>query len=69
MIPHTFEAWKSCIINDCKIDLTQEFAKKRLSVYTDKNNTETKKFAALYGEQHLYNVITWLNMVLNQGQR
>ena len=69
MIPHTFEAWNSCIINDCKIDLTLEFAQKRLSVYTDKNNAETKKFAALYGEQHLYNVITWLNMVLNQGQR
>ena len=53
MIPHTFEEWKSCIINDCKIDLTVDFAQKRLSVYKDRNNQETKKFVALYGEQHL----------------
>ena len=37
MIPHTFEEWKSCIINDCKIDLTVDFAQKRLAVYSDKN--------------------------------
>ena len=69
MIPHTFEEWKSCIINDCKIYLTVDFAQKRLAVYSDKNNQETKKFVALYGEQHLYNIVTWLKMVLNQGQR
>ena len=33
MIPNTFEAWKSYIINDCKINLTKDFAKSRLIVY------------------------------------
>ena len=56
----TFEEWKNCIINDCKIKLTKEFTASRLKVYEDKRNAETKKFVALYGEQHLNNVIYWL---------
>jgi len=63
MIPHTFEEWKHCIVNDCKIKLTKEFAQKRLSVYTDKNNPETKKFIQLYGPEHMNNIIHWLKQV------
>lgn len=57
MIPQTFEQWKRCIINDCKIDLTKEFARQRLAVYRDGGNPETRKFTLLYGEKHLQNVI------------
>ena len=63
MIPQTFEQWHSCIINDCKINLTKDFASMRLAVYEDRSNIETKKFAELYGEQHLANVIDWLKRV------
>lgn len=63
MIPQTFDEWKDCIINDCKIDLTTEFAAKRLEVYQDKNNLETRKFVSLYGEQHLQNIINWLERI------
>ena len=63
MIPKTFEQWRSCIINDCKIDLNKDFAQQRLAVYQDKENKETQKFAALYGEQHLQNIINWLSQV------
>ena len=63
MIPKTFEQWKKCIIVDCKIELTREFAVKRLSVYQDKNNKETKKFIALYGAAHVDNIISWLKQV------
>jgi len=59
MIPQTFDEWKYCIINDCKINLTKEFALQRLKVYQDKNHSETKKFVSLYGDQHLNNVILW----------
>ncbi|WP_028296835.1 hypothetical protein [Olivibacter sitiensis] len=64
MIPQTFEQWKSCIINDCKINLTEEFARQRLAVYWDEGNPETCKFVQLYGEQHLQNIIQWLEMAL-----
>ncbi len=60
MIPGTFESWKNCIVNDCNIKLTADFVKSRLKVYRNKRNPETKKFIALYGEQHLGNIIYWL---------
>lgn len=63
MIPQTFEEWKNCIVNDCKINLTKGFAKERLSVYQDPQNKETQKFVALYGEQHLQNVINWFSQI------
>lgn len=60
MIPTTFEQWKDCIVNDCKIKLTKDFVAGRLKVYKAKRSPETKKFVKLYGEQHLNNVIYWL---------
>lgn len=64
MIPQTFEQWKSCIINDCKINLTRQFAQQRIAVYRDRKNPETEKFVSLYGEQHLQNIISWYSLVL-----
>jgi hypothetical protein len=63
MIAQSFEEWKHCIENDCKIKLTKEFAKKRLSVYLNRKETETQKFISLYGEQHLENIIKWLKLI------
>lgn len=63
MIPQTFEQWKNCITNDCKINLTKDFAKQRLAVYLDKQNTETQLFISLYGEQHLSNIISWYKQI------
>lgn len=65
MVPQTFEQWKSCIENDCKISLTKHFAHQRLNVYKDKQNLETKTFIALYGEQHLLDVIHWFEKIIN----
>ena len=39
MIPNTFEAWKSHIINDCKINLTKDFAESRLIIYQNTKKT------------------------------
>lgn len=64
MIPQTFEQWKNCIVNDCKINLTKGFAEQRLAVYKDKKNNETQKFVSLYGEQHLQNIIYWFELIL-----
>ena len=65
MIPQTFEQWKNCIVNDCKINLSTDFAHQRLAVYKDKKNAETQKFIFLYGEQHLSNIINWLEKTIN----
>ena len=63
MIPQTFNDWTNCIVNDCKINLTKDFAEKRLAVYQDNQNTETQKFISLYGEQHLNNIIQWFKQI------
>lgn len=63
MIPHTFNDWKNCIVNDCRIALTREFATQRLTVYQDNKNVETQKFISLYGQQHLLNIIQWLQQI------
>lgn len=63
MIPNTFNDWKNCVEHDCKIKLTKEFAAQRLLVYQNSHDEETKKFVQLYGEQHLKNIITWLQQI------
>jgi len=63
MIPQTFDAWRNCIINDCKINLTKDFAQQRLAVYQNVAHPETKKFVSLYGEQHLQNIVMWLQQI------
>ncbi|MDC3253835.1 MAG: hypothetical protein P8M17_11355 [Saprospiraceae bacterium] len=66
MIPSSFEEWKNCIVNDCNIKLTEEFTKKRLSIYEDSNHPETKNFEKLYGKQHLNNIIYWLKKYVDK---
>ncbi len=63
MIPKSFEEWRNCIINDCKINLTKEFAEQRLNVYKNAENNETKLFIKLYGKKHLNNIIYWFKLV------
>lgn len=63
MLPATFDEWKNCIVNKCKIKLTKDFAASRLKVYQDKRNPETRKFIELYGDQHLNNIVSWLKRI------
>ncbi len=63
MIPQTFEEWKNCVVNNCKINLTKEFAQQRLAVYQNKKSVERQQFISLYGEQHLFNIIKWLKKI------
>ena len=63
MMPQTYEQWKNCIVNDCKISLTTDFAHQRLAVYQDNNNVETQKFILLCSQQHLINIIRWLQQI------
>ncbi|PTX13523.1 hypothetical protein C8N37_101268 [Sphingobacterium faecium] len=64
MIPETFEQWKTFLVHDCKIPLTAEFARTRLTVYQDFNKSETKTFIRLYGSQHHQNIIRWFTKIV-----
>ncbi len=63
MIPQSFEQWVNCITNDCKINLTPEFAQQRLAIYENQEHAETQKFIEMYGEQHLANIINWYKRI------
>lgn len=63
MIPQSFEQWKHCIENECKIKLTKAFALQRLAVYQNREAPETQKFISVFGEQHLENVIKWFQLI------
>jgi hypothetical protein len=65
MIPNSYNEWRECIVNDCGIELTKDFAKKRLEVLSDRSNPETIKFKSLYGEDHLINTLKWFGHVAN----
>lgn len=60
MIPKNFQEWRYCIEKKCKIELSPKFIDDRLAVYSNESNTETVKFKKLYGEDHLQNIINWL---------
>jgi hypothetical protein len=63
MIPQTFSEWLHCIKVECGIAVTRQFAQERLAIYKNTTHKETRKFAALYGEQHLNNIIQWLQQI------
>lgn len=63
MIPQSFEQWKHCTEKDCGIVITRQFARERLAVYENSENAETIKFLKLYGENHLQNIIQWLQQI------
>ncbi|MCL7986380.1 hypothetical protein M8998_00340 [Sphingobacterium sp. lm-10] len=68
LLPESFEEWKICIEKKCGIPLTLEFAEKRLAVYADENLPETKRFAKLYGDQHLSNIKLWLSIIIGRNK-
>jgi len=69
MIPRNFIEWKKCITVDCKIGLTRDFIANRLAVYGDTQHEETKRFAALYGQAYLRNIIGWFEQAMQEMQR
>lgn len=63
MIPSDFDAWQRCITVDCKIALDKPFVTERLKQLERRQNPETKKFIACYGEAHYQNIINWFKQV------
>ncbi|WP_265975582.1 hypothetical protein [Brucella intermedia] len=55
----TFEDWKFCITEICKVPLTPDFVERRLKELCDPDAFETQKFVQSWGEKHLRQVIAW----------
>lgn len=59
MIPQTFEEWKDCIENKCKIVLTPNYIENRIRELSDDLNSNTLVFIKLYGNEYRNNVLKW----------
>lgn len=67
-IPLSFEEWKKCIENDCKIPISKEFATQRLNAMLNKKSGQTITFIEKYGEQHYSNIISWLKRAIDESE-
>jgi hypothetical protein len=59
IIPSNYADWRHCIEVDCGIALTPEFVALRIEALTRDGSEEARRFAALYGSEHLQRVIGW----------
>lgn len=58
MIPITYPQWRHCIEVECGIALKRDFIAARVAALTQAGE-EPKRFARLYGDEHLQRVIGW----------
>jgi len=68
VIPRNYADWRHCIEVDCGIALTPEFVDLRIEALTRSGSEETRRFAALYGSEHLQRVIAWFHEARPDGQ-
>lgn len=55
----TYDDWKHCITDICKVPLTADYVAARLKELRDTQNFDTKKFVGSWGEPHRQRVVEW----------
>ena len=66
IFPKHYEAWKRCITQKCKIDLTKEYVMGRLDALSQENSPERKKFVEKYGTHWTDTIISYFNQALRE---
>lgn len=54
-----YEQWKHCITIKCRIELTAECIRKRITALSDQQEPTTARFIELYGDSHRLRTIRW----------
>lgn len=55
----TYDDWKHCITQICKVPLTQDFVARRLNELQDTRDHNTQKFINNWGDDHRKQIIAW----------
>ena len=55
----SYEQWKHCITDICRIDLTLPFVEARLQALGNLADHETRRFIDSWGEAHRQRVMGW----------
>jgi len=63
----SFEEWRQAITERCKIQLTQEYTRSRITALQNASDKSTQEFTEKYGETYLQQVIEWFEMAEKQA--
>jgi len=66
-IPETYEQWRHCIVVECGIALTVDFAARRMAVLEDEGAEETRRFRKAYGDAHWQAVRGWFSRAAGEA--
>ena len=66
VIPKTYQQWRHCIEFLGEIELSPDFIANRLAILEDDHHVENKKFAKLYGREHLQRTVEWFRRASNE---
>ncbi len=55
----SYEEWRQTITGRCNIDLTPEYARKRIAALRNPSDRSTREFTTKYGKAYLNQVIKW----------
>lgn len=59
LIPGDYASWRYCIEVKCGLKLKPDFLQARIAVLSDQGHEETQRFARLYGNAHLHQILAW----------
>ena len=55
----SYAEWRHALTERCRINLTPDYARTRISALRDSANKTTQEFTATYGDAYLQQVIQW----------
>ncbi len=64
----SYEEWRHAITERCRIDLTPEYARARITALRNPGDSATREFTDLYGDAYLQQVIQWFEQAERSGQ-
>lgn len=56
---HSYAEWRQAITERCKIKLTPDYARTRISALSNPEDPATQEFTTKYGDAYLRQVIEW----------
>jgi len=63
----SYAEWRHALTERCKIDLTPDYARERVSALRNPDDPHTQEFTEKYGDAYLQQVIQWFEQA-QQGQ-
>ena len=69
VIPTTYEQWRHCITQKCRIQLTRIYVLDRMKTLADASSEENRNFRRLYGDTHYESVKQWFRQALAELDR